>query len=788
MLRNYLMTALRHFWRQKGYTLINILGLSVGLACSLLIMLWVKDELSFNKFHQKSDRIHRIMRHVTFSDGAVYTWAAIPKPLAETLEKDYPEVEHAVLTSWGEDKLLSFEEQHIRANLLYGGKAFFEVFTFPLFEGEASSVLQNPNSVVLTASLAAKLFGEDWAKEEVVGKTVSLNHEEDLLVTGICEDVPENSTLNFDYVIPMVDFIKKNDWVEHWGNSGLRLYVQLTEEAEADVISDKIANIINEHHENANAQLFLQPLPDVYLRSNFQEGQLVGGRIVYVRVFTLVAIFILLIACINFMNLATARSSKRAREIGVRKVVGAHKNSLITQFMGESIFLSLSSLVIAILLVELLLPTFNSLTHKEVAIDYANPLYLLSFIGIALLTGLISGIYPALFLSSFKIVKVMKGTLRHGASAANFRKALVIFQFAMSIFLIIGTLTIQQQISFILNKDIGLQKDNLVFMKLEGKAGEKYDEFKQELLRQPGIKGVTATDQYPLSVGSSTTDPSWDGKRPDDQILFQIIDTHYDYLETLGIELKEGRSHQKEFSTDSASFLINEVAAEAMRLENPIGKPLEFWEREGKIIGVIKDFHISSLYETIDPLIIRLEPKDCWLLFVKLEAGQTDQALEGLETVYKTFNPAYPFDYDFLDKEYEQRYQSETMVGQLSRAFAIMAIFISCLGLLGLASFTAEQRTKEIGIRRVLGAPVGNLVMLLSKDFTKLVLWSFLIATPVAYFLMDQWLSKFAFHASQGVLIFLLAGSLAIAIAWLTIGWQAYKAASANPVESLRSE
>lgn len=788
MLRNYLMTALRHFWRQKGYTLINILGLSVGLACSLLIMLWVKDELSFNKFHQKSDRIHRIMRHVTFSDGAVYTWAAIPKPLAETLEKDYPEVEHAVLTSWGEDKLLSFEEQHIRANLLYGGKAFFEVFTFPLLEGEASSVLQNPNSVVLTASLAAKLFGEDWAKEEVVGKTVSLNHEEDLLVTGICEDVPENSTLNFDYVIPMVDFIKKNDWVEHWGNSGLRLYVQLTEEAEADVISDKIANIINEHHENANAQLFLQPLPDVYLRSNFQEGQLVGGRIVYVRVFTLVAIFILLIACINFMNLATARSSKRAREIGVRKVVGAHKNSLITQFMGESIFLSLSSLVIAILLVELLLPTFNSLTHKEVAIDYANPLYLLSFIGIALLTGLISGIYPALFLSSFKIVKVMKGTLRHGASAANFRKALVIFQFAMSIFLIIGTLTIQQQISFILNKDIGLQKDNLVFMKLEGKAGEKYDEFKQELLRQPGIKGVTATDQYPLSVGSSTTDPSWDGKRPDDQILFQIIDTHYDYLETLGIELKEGRSHQKEFSTDSASFLINEVAAEAMRLENPIGKPLEFWEREGKIIGVIKDFHISSLYETIDPLIIRLEPKDCWLLFVKLEAGQTDQALEGLETVYNTFNPAYPFDYDFLDKEYEQRYQSETMVGQLSRAFAIMAIFISCLGLLGLASFTAEQRTKEIGIRRVLGAPVGNLVMLLSKDFTKLVLWSFLIATPVAYFLMDQWLSKFAFHASQGVLIFLLAGSLAIAIAWLTIGWQAYKAASANPVESLRSE
>ena len=788
MFRNYLLTALRHFWRQKGYTLINIFGLSVGLACSLLIMLWVKDELSFNQFHKKGDQIHRIMRHVTFSDGHVYTWAAIPKPLAEMLEKEYPEVVHAVLTSWGEDKLLSFEEQHIRANMLYGGPAFFEVFTFPLLAGDAQTVLEKPGSIVLTASMAAKLFGEDWEAMELVGKILRLDHQEDFTITGICEDLPRNTTLNFDYVLPMQDFIKKNDWVEHWGNSGLRLYVQLTEEADAAETSEKIANIINEHHENANAQLFLHPMADIYLRSNFQDGKQAGGRIVYVRVFSLVAIFILLIACINFMNLATARSSKRAREIGVRKVVGAQKHSLITQFMGESIFLSLSSLVLAILLVELLLPTFNELTGKKVLMDYANPLYLLSFIGIALLTGIVSGIYPALFLSSFKVVKVIKGALRHGTAAARFRKILVVFQFAMSIFLIIGTLTVQQQINFILNKDIGLQKDNLVFMKLEGPAATKYDEFKQELLRQPGIKSVTATDQYPLSVGSSTTDPTWPSKSPDDQILFQIIDTHYDYLETMGISLKEGRGHQETFSTDTAAFLINEVAAEAMRLENPVGESLEFWQRKGTIIGVIKDFHISSLYETIDPLIIRLEPKDCWLLFVKLEAGQTEKALEGLEKAYSAFNPAYPFDYDFLDEEYEQRYQSEMMVGKLSRAFALMAILISCLGLLGLASFTAEQRTKEIGIRKVLGANVTSLVMLLSKDFTRLVLISFAVAAPVAYFLMEQWLTKFAFHDTQGITVFLLAGVIAVLIAWVTIGWQAYKAAIANPVKSLRSE
>ena len=526
----------------------------------------------------------------------------------------------------------------------------------------------------------------------------------------------------------------------------------------------------------------------MYLWSNFENGVLVGGRIDYVRIFLYISIFIILIASINFMNLATARSAQRAREIGVRKALGATKSSLARQFIGESLLTAMLAFVIAMVLVFLLLPSFNQLTNKSVSLSLTDPELWIQFGGLALLTGLLAGSYPSLYLSSLSVISVLRGSSRKKTPGGGLRKGLVVFQFVMSIVLIIGTLTVYRQLSYIRNKALGVDRENVVYMAYEGNIQNQYDAFKQEMLNKPGIMNVTLSSQNPLDIGNNTIGVEWDGKVEGDNTLYSIIDTEYDFVATMKISLKEGRDFSREFGTDSANYVINEKAAAAMGMDNPLGQRLAVWGREGHIIGVVKDFHMQSLYEVIEPVIMRLSSQWTHIIYIRIEAGQTREALAALETVHNQFNPEYPFNCRFLDDEFNQTYRSETVIGTLANIFALLAILIACLGLLGLASFTAEQRSKEIAVRKVLGSSVLNIIVLLSREFILLVVGAYAVALPIAYYLMSKWLDAFAFHAEISIGTLIGSGILSVLIAWLNVSYQSIRAAMTNPVVSLRSE
>jgi predicted permease len=787
MLKNYVLVALRALRRQKGYAFINVLGLSVGLACSFFILLWVAHEVRYDRFHEGGDRLYRAMRHAHLGDN-IYTWSAMPKPLAGVLEEDIPEVEHAALLSWRERSILTAGDRSFREEGYFAGPAFFEMFSFPFLTGDPATAIDDPTSIAISASAAERIFGPDWRADGVVGRTLTVDHRKDFRVAGVFADVPEASSLRFDFVLPIEDFLARNDWTEHWGNSGLEIYVELNEGASLAEADAKVAPLITEHHEGAHATVFLQPFEDMRLWGNYRDGELAGGRIEFVRVFVVVAVFLLLIAAINFMNLATARAGQRAKEIGVRKAIGAGKGALARQFLVESALLALVAFVLALALVAALLPAFGDLTGIDLALGAIDPRFLLAGLGIALVTGLLAGSYPALYLSSFSPTAVLRGTFRQGPGAARLRKGLVVFQFALSTLLIVGTLTVYLQMDYIRTKNLGVDRENVVSMALEGPAREQYDAFRQELLARPGIQTVTASSQSPLNVGSSTTDPAWEGKPEDDNTLFHIIDTNYDFVEAMRMELAAGRTFSRDFASDTANYVVNERAVEAMGLETPIGEPLSFWGQDGQIIGVVEDFHMNSLYSEIEPTILRLDPPDAGRLFVRTAPGQTPEALASLEAVHARFNPGYPFDYEFLDADYEEMYRGELVMGALSRIFAGIAIFVACLGLFGLAAFMAEQRRKEVGVRKVLGASVPSLVALLSKDFAWLVVAAFAVAAPVSYFLMSRWLDGFAYRIDLGPVVFVAAGLVALAVALLTVSYHAFRTATADPVKALRYE
>ena len=785
MLNNILTTTVRNFWKQKGYTFINVLGLALGLAGSLLILLWVQDERQVDQFHKNSEQLYRVQRNAYFSDGQIFTWQAIPMPLAEALEQQFSEVIHAELHSWENELLVAHGKEGFKEKGYFVSDAFLESFSFPLLQGDPATALQDLHSVVISETLARKHFGDD----NPLGKTLRIDERKDFTVTGVFKDVPKSSSLQFDVLLPVEDFIQRNKWTQDWGNNGLRLVVMMRPKVDISAFNAKIENFIMENTEGSLSTIFLQPYAETYLYSNFEDGKQAGGRIEYVRIFTLVAIFILIIASINFMNLATARSAQRAKEVGVRKSVGASRQSLIGQFLVESLLIVMVGLGVALLLIALVLPSFNELTDKTLTISLNNAAFWLTVVGTTLFTGLLAGSYPAFFLSAFNIIAVLKGTLRHKRGPNLFRKGLVVFQFAMSILLIIGTMVIYWQLHFIQHKNIGLDRENLLYFRVEGELAKTYPTFKTELLKQPGIAQVTASSQNPLSVGTSTSGGvEWDGKTEEDDILISIISADYDFLKTMGMELREGRAYNPAFATDSVNYIINEQAARAMGMEDPLSQLITVWNEEGKVIGVVKDFHFSSLHEDIGPLVIRFAPGAASYVYVRTEAGRTSEALAATEDLYQQFNPSFPFDYIFMDKYFDRVHRSEQVVGKLANGFAGMAIAISCLGLLGLASYTAERRTKEVGVRKVLGASVTHLVFLLTSDFTRLVLIGFMIAAPLAYFLMNDWLQGFAYRINLTPLLFIGAGLAALLIAWLTVGYQSIRAARVNPTQSLRSE
>ena len=788
MLKNYFKTALRSFVKQKGYTVINIAGLTVGIVSSLLILLWVQDEVNKDKFHEHDAQLFSVMRFMTL-DGEVITTASIPKPLAQKLEEEYPEVEHAELMSWEEEFLLQVDDKFTREEGRYVGDAFFEILSYPLLIGDPKTVLDDNYSVVISEAVAIKYFGSEWrTNPEVIGTAMKVNNGDLHKITGVFKNTGGNSSLQFDMVLPIEIFIKKNEWVEHWGNNGLRMIVKLKDgDHDMEGLGIRLIEEIHSHDIGYDSRAFLQPYSERYLYSNYDDGILVGGRIDYVKIFLVVAIFILVIASINFMNLATARSTMRAKEIGVRKVLGAQRGSLRSQFMIESLLITLFATTLSIALVYIILPVVNNLTDKQIIIDFTGINFWLITGSIALFTGLLSGSYPALFLSSFKILSVLKGTLKHTKGATYFRKGLVVFQFSLSILLIIGTLTVYRQINYIMTKNVGLNKENVLFMGIEGAMEDHYETFKSELLAVPEVTYVSRSSQNPLSSGSDTFGVHWEGKDPEMRILFNIVNADHDWVETMGAHLQAGRGYTADFPFDTTSFIINEKAVEIMGMDDPVGQALTVWEVPGTIVGVVKNFHMSSMYREMDALVIRFDPENTGMNFIRID-GDIKTAIAGIEAVNSKLNPGFPFDYEFLKDSYESDYKSEIVIGTLANYFAAIAIFISCLGLLGLASFTVGQRTKEIGIRKVLGASVPGLVMMLSKDFTFLIIIAFMVAAPIAYYFTGQWLDKFAYRIDADATVFVVAGLGALLVAIFTVGFKSAQAAIASPADSLKDE
>ncbi|WP_299756495.1 ABC transporter permease [uncultured Pontibacter sp.] len=788
MIKNYFKMAYRNLMRHKVFSLINISGLALGMTCSILILLWVQDELSVNRFHADVDNLYRVMEVQSYPGADDLTVDATPGPLAEALERDVPEVVHAVRsTTWDWKQLFAYNDKVLKVNGRYTDPEFFEVFTFPLLHGDTKNVLAEPNSVVISETVANQFFN---SPEEAMGKLFKVNNTKSYKVTGVMQDVPKNSTMQFDYVMPVGDWINNpgGEWLKEWGNNALRTFLQLQPGTDIAAFNEKVKPMIQKYHPGSNTEVFVQPVSEMYLFGDFTGSKATGGNVENVRLFAVVAVFILIIACINFMNLATARSAKRAKEVGVRKAIGANKSALIQQFMVESVLVAFLALFIAVNLIGILLPHFNDLTGKFIELNLSDPSLLLMLLGVAILTGVVSGSYPAFFLSSFNPAVVLKGTAKLSKSVSVFRKGLVVFQFILSALLIISTLVVYLQLHFIRTKNIGLNRENVVLLPLEGELLDRYDVMKEEMLKVPGVTGLTAANQNPLMVGNSTGDIAWEGKDPNADILFSILKVDYDFLETMGVQMKEGRSFSKEFGAEESKVIINEEAARLMQMKEPVGQWLGRGDERAAIIGVVKDFKTTSMHETMKPLVMMLDMNDANTVFVRVTSGQTAEVLSAMEGIVKKHNPAFPFEYHFLDEDFERMYKTEAIMGQLTKYFAGIAIFISCLGLFGLALFTAEQRTKEIGIRKVLGASVSSIVYMLSKNFLKLVLIANLIALPLGWYFMSGWLNNYADRMELSWWIFTFAFISTFLIAMLTLSFHAIKTAVANPVTSLRSE
>ena len=789
MLQNYIKTAFRNFRRNKGYTFISISGLSVGLACCILILLWVRDEVGMDKFHEKGDRIYMVWRNMVQASGQINTTSGIPQPLELVLENEYSEVDQVTLLGWEMEVLVQNNDKIFREKGRYASPEFLQMFSFPFLAGDANSALDDIHSIAISENLAIKYFGTNWRESGALGHTLRIANRQDFKVTGIFKDPGSNSSLRFDWLLPAQEYINRNEWVESWYNGGFRILVSLKEGINVEEFTSKIEQEINIHTKyDANEPIFLQKFTDTYLYSKIENGVPAGGRIDYVRILFVVAIFILVIACINFMNLATARSTRRAKEIGLRKVMGARRESLGLQFLTESTAISVVSVILAVLFVYLLIPYFNNLTGKSMTLDFSDPQLLLLLGSITIISSLLSGSYPALLLPSFNIISSLKGTIKHSRGSILFRKVLVIFQFAISILLLIGTLVFYKQLEYILNKNLGLDRDNMVTIEMEGDVARNFESYKTELLRIPEVKSVTSISGNPLSYGRSTGGASWEGKNPDDAVEINVMNVSLDFIKTMGMELRQGRGFSEEYGLDSANFLVNEVAASIMGFDNPIGQNLSVWGTDGQIIGVVKDFHMDSMYEPIAPLIVRFDPPQRnFMTFIKIQ-GDTQDALLAIEKVTRTMDPKSPFNYGFLDAEYEASYRSEITLSTLTNYFAGIALLISCLGLFGLSSFSAEQRSHEIGIRKVHGAGVTQLVLMLSWDYTRLIVLAFILSAPLAYYYMGNWLGRFEFRTNLDAGIFVFSGIAAFLIAVLTISFKSFQAATANPVKTLKEE
>jgi putative ABC transport system permease protein len=787
VITNYLKIAFRNLWRNKGFSAINILGLAIGMASALLILLWIQNEVSYDQFHEKKDRIYNAWNRASFS-GALQSWSTTPKVLARTMEKDFPEVEQAARVNWPSNYLFSIGDKRLTVQGNIVDSNFLQIFSFPLLKGSPKNVLNDMHSVVVTETLAKKLFGND----DPMGKIVKLDNKDNFTVTGVLKDLPNNTRFEFEYLLPWSYLRHNGEDDENWGNNSTSTYVLLKPNATQASVDAKMKVLKPRYDKDEPKwEMFIYPMSRWRLYSSFTNGVEDGGRIEFVRLFGIIAAFILLIACINFMNLSTARSEKRAKEVGIRKVVGAQKASLIGQFIGESVLLSFIAGVIAIIIVVLTLPAFNSLIDERVAIDYGSTKAWLWAIAFILFTGVLAGSYPAFFLSSFQPVKVLKGTFKKAHALVTPRKVLVVLQFTFAIILIICTIIVTQQIDYARNRDTGYNKNNLVYHFLTGDIGKNYDLVKNELLSTGVAASITKTSSPLTQSWSDGWGQEWEGKDPNDKTDFYRYTQEGGLGETAGLQFVKGRDFDlKQFPTDSTAMIINETALKVMKFKDPLGKIVKDNGIEWHIVGVIKDFILTSPYEPTRPMLIA-GAKSMWFntMLIKLnERNTTAGNLKKAETIFKKYNPEYPFEFKFVDEEYARKFEDEKRIGTLAGIFAGLTIFISCLGLFGLATYMAENRIKEIGVRKVLGASVAGITTLLSKDFLKLVLVSFVIASPVAWWLMHTWLQDYPYRVTIHWWVFAMAALLSVIIAIVTVSYQAIRAAIANPVKSLRNE
>ena len=797
MFSNYFKTAFRNLWKRKGFSFLNIIGLSIGIACAALIFLWVEDELTYNDYFKNKNTLFQVMTNQTY-DGETFTFASTPGLLASAMKTEIPGIRSTSRATWGERIVFTAGDKSLYTDGMQVDSSFVEMFNLELISGTAKRPFPQIQSMLINERLALKLFNS----LDVVGKTIKYDNKEEYIVSGVYKNLPKNARFqSIEWLISFENFLKKNDWLQYWGNNGVQTYAQLNPETDPVQINTKLKNFIQSKQKDAIAKPLLLSANDWRLRSEFKEGKQNGGRIKYVKLFSLIAWIILFLACINFMNLATARSEQRAREVGVRKVMGSGKSMLIGQFLIEAIVMSFLAVLLSILLVAMVLPAFNQLVEKELLLNLFKPIHLIGFLSIGLICGIVAGSYPAFYLSSFSPIKVLKGLkLPSAASVAFIRKGLVMLQFVISIGLIICTLVIYTQIMHVRTRDIGLNKSNLIYVDQQilsvaqnGNVGARFSSIRNELLNTGVVEEASLTNSKPFEVGSNTASFSWKGKDPSKQILISMNWATHGYLKTMGLKLMEGRDFYPSGLADSNNVIVNETMAKLVDkdISKVIGAPLDYGGQKVQIIGLIKDYVYNDMYGSSAPLVLFNDANGniTTRMQIRYKKGvDYKEALAKTEAVMKANNPNFPFEYQFVDQEFDALFKSESLIGTLAGVFAGLAIFISCLGLFGLAAFIAEKRTREIGIRKILGASVMGLTSLLSRNFLLLVVLSCLFAFPLSWWIMHSWLQGYEYRISLTWWMFALPALLAIVIALLTVSFQAIKAALMNPIKSIRTE
>jgi len=785
MFQSYLKVAWRNLFRNKGFAFTNLLGLTIGITCTIFILLWVQDELTYDKFHRNYKDISVVIANRDFKNR-VFTDYNMVLPMASALHGASPQIKNAVVATQSYDQILSIGDVKLKKGGYTVSDRFFEMFSWKFIKGNPATAISDPSAIVLTQSAAKAFFGDS----DPMGKVIRVDNKEDAKVTAILQDPPGNSSFSFDFIRPFnYSDPETKRMMENWSGSSWRVYVQTVPGADRTQV-DRLINKIKKEHDTHDAisTYFTFPMSRWRLYSEFTDGKNTGGMIEYVRLFSIVAIIILLIACVNFMNLSTARSEKRAKEVGVRKTLGSDKAQLISQFFMESMILVLMAFVLSVLLVYLLLPSFNLMVNKQLSLDLTKPAFWIGAASIIVLTGIVAGSYPALYLSSFNPVKVLKGTFLGGKKAVLPRRILVVAQFVISIFLISATIVVYLQIQHIKHRDIGYDSNNLVMVPSTDDVEKNFTVIKQELLKTGYISAVTRTSSPITAVWWKSGAPDWNGKPADLTLIISGLRTDVDFSKTMGVKILSGHDFTG-MPSDSASVLLNKAAVEAMKLKQPLGMELRFGDEKYHVIGTTENIVMESPYQPVDPMLVFFNKQFNSTVSLRLQKNASVQkALPVIESVFKKYNPAYPFEYKFADEEFGQKFIAEELISKLINIFAGLAIFICCIGLAGLASFTIEKRFREIGIRKVLGASVQQVLVLISKEFLKLVLIAFLVAVPLAWWGMHHWLQQYTFRISISIWLFVGVGVMVLLLTLLVVSLNTMRAAVANPVKSLRAE